>query len=82
MEVGLWRPQQDQFQQHGISQTIGKRRHTTDVSDRIPAEGATAAARMDLNLWMKTLPQPWTAAMEATIFRAGSTIIFFLTPLR
>src|ERR1700683_390218 len=34
----------------------------------IYAEGAIAAARMDLDLWMKTLPQPWTTAMEATIF--------------
>jgi hypothetical protein len=39
-----------------------------DVSGRIYAEGAIAAARMDLDRWMKTLPQPWTAAMEATIF--------------
>jgi len=23
---------------------------------------------MDLDHWMKTLPQPWTAAMEATMF--------------
>ena len=24
--------------------------------------------RFDLDRWMKTLPQPWTAAMEATVF--------------
>ncbi len=24
--------------------------------------------RLDLDLWMKTLPQPWSAAMEATMF--------------
>ena len=26
------------------------------------------ATRCDLDCWMKTLPQPWTVAMEATIF--------------
>ena len=39
-----------------------------DVSGRVHAEGAIPATRTDLDLWMKTLPQPWTAAMEATIF--------------
>src|ERR1700691_2431058 len=39
-----------------------------DASGRIHLEGAVAATRIDLDLWMKTLPQPWTAAMEATIF--------------
>src|ERR1700677_4889844 len=39
-----------------------------DVSGRIYLEGAVAATRIELDLWMKTLPQPWTAAMEATIF--------------
>jgi hypothetical protein len=28
------------------------------------------ATRLDLHMWMKTLLQPWTAAMEATIFTA------------
>ena len=32
------------------------------------AEGAIPATRIDLDRWRKTLPQPWTAAMEATIF--------------
>src|ERR1700730_6698600 len=27
-----------------------------------------AATRFDLDRWMKTLPVPWTAAMEATVF--------------
>ncbi len=31
-------------------------------------KGSIPATRMDLDHWMKTLPQPWTAAMEATIF--------------
>jgi hypothetical protein len=33
------------------------------------------ATRFDLDRWIKTLPQLWTAAMEATVFTAGSTII-------
>src|SRR5262250_1183149 len=39
-----------------------------DVSGQIHAEGAIPATRWDLDRWMKRLPQPWTAAMEATIF--------------
>ena len=39
-----------------------------DGSGGIHAEGTIPATRMDLDRWMKTLPQPWTAAMEATIF--------------
>jgi transposase len=26
------------------------------------------ATRFDLDRWMKTLPQPWSAALEATMF--------------
>src|ERR1700693_1941034 len=39
-----------------------------DGSGRIHAEGKIPATRFDLDRWMKTLPQPWTVAMEATIF--------------
>jgi hypothetical protein len=39
-----------------------------DVSGRIQQEGKIGATRRQLNDWMKTLPQPWTVAMEATIF--------------
>jgi transposase len=39
-----------------------------DASGHIHLEGTIPATRMDLNRWMKTLPEPWTAAMEATIF--------------
>jgi hypothetical protein len=39
-----------------------------DASGHIQLEGTIPATRMDLDRWMKTLPQPWTAAMEATIF--------------
>ena len=39
-----------------------------DGSGVIHAEGTIPATRLDLDRWMKTLPQPWTAAMEATVF--------------
>ena len=39
-----------------------------DVSGRIHAEGAIAATRAELDRWMNTLPQRWTAALKATIF--------------
>ena len=39
-----------------------------DVSGRIHLEGTIPATRMDLDRWMKILPQPWMAAMEATVF--------------
>jgi transposase len=39
-----------------------------DGSGQIHAQGAIPATRFDLDHWMKTLPQPWTAAMEATLF--------------
>ena len=37
-------------------------------SGHIYAEGSIPATRSGLDRWMKTLPQPWTAAMEATMF--------------
>src|SRR5579859_1266467 len=39
-----------------------------DVSGRICQEGKVGATRWELDLWIKALPQPWTVAMEATIF--------------
>src|ERR1700675_3203190 len=39
-----------------------------DGSGKIYAEGLLSATRLDLDHWMKTLPQPWSAAMEATMF--------------
>ena len=39
-----------------------------DVSGRIQQEGKIRSTRRELDCWMKTLPQPWTVAMEATIF--------------
>ena len=41
-----------------------------DGSGRIYAEGSIPATRLTLDIWRKILPRPWTAAMEATIFRA------------
>ena len=39
-----------------------------DVAGKIWCEGTVEATRPSLDEWMKNLPQPWTAAMEATIF--------------
>ena len=39
-----------------------------DVSGQVQREGKIAATLHELDCWMKTLPQPWTVAMEATIF--------------
>ena len=39
-----------------------------DVIGKIFCEGKIPATRLDLDRWMRTLPQPWTAAMEATVF--------------
>ena len=39
-----------------------------DVSGTVLSEGTVAATRAQLNEWMKSLPTPWTVAMEATMF--------------
>jgi transposase len=39
-----------------------------DVSGQIHRQGTMGATRNELDTWMTTLPQPWTVAMEATIF--------------
>jgi len=39
-----------------------------DVSGTVLSEGTVAATRAQLNEWMKSLPAPWTVAMEATMF--------------
>ena len=41
-----------------------------DGGGGIYAEGSIPATRLTLDMWMKTLPGPWTVAMEATIFTA------------
>src|SRR5207244_2057514 len=39
-----------------------------DASGQVHQEGKVGATRWELDDWMNTLPQPWTVAMEATIF--------------
>src|SRR5438034_10317382 len=39
-----------------------------DVSGQIHRQGTIGATRNELDWWVKTLPQPWTVAMEATMF--------------
>src|ERR1700736_3272654 len=39
-----------------------------DVSGTVLSEGTVAATRAPLDDWVKTLPAPWTVAMEATMF--------------
>jgi transposase len=39
-----------------------------DASGQVHQEGKIGAARHELDGWRKTPPQPWTVAMEATIF--------------
>src|SRR3984893_8731554 len=39
-----------------------------DGSGQVHQEGKIGATRCELDGWMKTLPRPWTVAMEATIF--------------
>jgi transposase len=38
------------------------------ASGQVQQEGKAGSTRRELDCWMKTLPQPWTVAMEATIF--------------
>jgi Transposase len=39
-----------------------------DSSGKVFAEGSLRATRLDLDHWMRSLPKPWSAAMEATMF--------------
>ena len=39
-----------------------------DASGPIHSEGKVGATARELDAWIKTVPQPWTVAMEATIF--------------
>ena len=68
---GPERPQRCNHRLQSLSLDVHKRtiRYCVkDGSGTIHAEGAIAATRFDLDLWIKTLPPPWTAAMEATVF--------------
>ena len=54
-----------------IGVDVHKRKISYCVKDgggRIHAEGSLSATRQDLDHWMRSLPQPWSAAMEATMF--------------
>jgi hypothetical protein len=49
------------------------RRSANGVKERsctIQAAGKIPATRFDLDRWTKTLPLPWTAAMEGTVAAA------------
>ena len=39
-----------------------------DSSGKLYREGWLPATRYDLDCWMKNLPEPWSAALEATMF--------------
>jgi transposase len=39
-----------------------------DAGGRVQQEGKVGSTRRELDCWMEGLPQPWTVAMEATIF--------------
>ena len=54
-----------------IGLDVHKRKISYCVKDgggQIRAEGSITATRLDLDHWMRSLPQPWSAAMEATMF--------------
>src|SRR5258708_36007037 len=54
-----------------IGLDVHKRKISYCVKDsrgKVVAEGSLPGTRLDLDLWMKTLPQPRSAAMEATMF--------------
>jgi transposase len=56
---------------HFIGLDIHKKRISycvKDVSGKVLSEGTVPATRIQLNEWMRTLPAPWTEAMEATMF--------------
>src|ERR1700704_152188 len=38
-----------------------------DSGGKVYSEGSLTATRLDLDVWRKQLPQPWSAAMEATM---------------
>jgi transposase len=42
-----------------------------DSSGKIHADGWIPATRHDLDCWMKKLPEPRSAALEATMFSGG-----------
>src|SRR6202162_4960781 len=53
-----------------------------DASGQVHQEGKIGATRRELDSWIKTLPQPRTMAMEATIFTGWIYIIYVRTRSR
>jgi len=54
-----------------IGLDVHKRKISYCVKDgggQVHGEGSISATRVDLDHWMRSLPQPWSAAMEATMF--------------
>ena len=51
-----------------IGLDVHKKTISDCVSGQIHQQGKIGARRYELDCWMKALPQPWTVAMEATIF--------------
>ena len=54
-----------------IGLDVNKKTISYCVKDRggaMHSEGSVPATRYDLDRWMNTLPQPWSAAMEARLF--------------
>jgi hypothetical protein len=43
---------------------------------RVYDEGSFPATRTDLDHWMKTLLQPWSAALEATMFTGRIKVLY------
>ena len=43
-----------------------------DAAGRVHQEGKIGSTRRELDGWIRTLPQPRTIAMEATIAKVGS----------
>ena len=53
-----------------IGLDVHKRKISYCVKDsigRIHAEESISVTRLELDHWMRSLPQPWSAAMEATM---------------
>ncbi len=51
-----------------------------DAAGRVQGEGKIGSTRRELDAWVRTLPQPRTIAMEATILTDGSMTICFRMP--
>lgn len=51
-----------------------------DASDHIHRQGTIGATRNELDVWMATLEQPWTAARAAMILSWRIYITCFRTP--